>query len=62
MTGHLTVSVTYSGGRIVSKQYDGGLVKQMGPYQQIGSITGPYDIAPSIVAIRCFTTPREAIS
>lgn len=45
MTGHLTVRVTYSGGRAVRGQYDGGLVKQTGPYQQIGSITGPYDIS-----------------
>lgn len=45
ITGHLSVNVKYAGGHIVSEQYDGGLVKQMGPYQQIGSITGPYDIS-----------------
>ncbi|MEE8661930.1 hypothetical protein CGLAMM_11430 [Acetobacteraceae bacterium EV16G] len=62
MTGHLTVSVTYSGGRIVSKQYDGGLVKQMGPYQQIGSITGPYDIASRGVVKHRIATIEGAIS
>ncbi|XAO70983.1 MAG: hypothetical protein AAYR33_08135 [Acetobacteraceae bacterium] len=45
MTGQLAVTVTYSGGRGMGGQYDGGLIKQMGPYQQIGSITGPYDIS-----------------